>query len=108
MAAGIPNALYWTLTPAEVVAVVREVALRERAANLRAGLIAATLMNIHRKKGSRLIQPGDFLRRPREYMTVEAAQEFMHSWAKDMNQKHALASGNGDADPPREESNTVA
>lgn len=59
-----------------------------RAADLRAGLIAATYVNMHRKKGARLVQPGDFIRGPRRYMSIDEAQNFMDKWAHGVNATH--------------------
>lgn len=57
---------------------------QDRAATLRAGLVAATIVNVHRRKGSRLVQPGDFIReapKAEDYMDVETAKSFMDRWA---------------------------
>lgn len=37
---------------------------RERAATLRAGLIAAAIYNVHRKKGTKAFKASDFIREP--------------------------------------------
>ncbi|KKN44567.1 hypothetical protein LCGC14_0691710 [marine sediment metagenome] len=95
MACGISDALYWSLTREELVAVLKVHAARERSANLRAGLVAATICNTnpYRKKGARRIQPGDFFRSAkREHMSVAEAQKFMNGWASTIN-KDAAAQG---------------
>jgi len=85
--AGIPDELYWELTYEEIGAVLKQFAALERAANLRAGLIAAVYVNMHRRKGKRLIQPAEFLRGgPRTHMSVEDARTFMDSWAQGVNE----------------------
>ena len=85
MAAGIPNDLYWELTLQEVGAVLRRVVEQERAANLRAGLIAATIINAspYKPKG-RFVRPTDFLAE-RQHMTAEEGQLFMDSWSTAQN-----------------------
>lgn len=65
----MPDELFWRLTPREVMAAIEAVNLRqsalEDAANLRAGLIAATVINMTpRKKGARPAKAGDFFRKP--------------------------------------------
>lgn len=58
--------------------------LVRREAYLRAGLIAATIVNVQRRKGAPLIHPQDFLRerpRPQDYMDVKTAVQFMNRWA---------------------------
>ncbi len=69
-------------------AVLKITNARERAADLRAGLIAATIVNTnpYRKKGARTVYPGDFFRiRKRVYMSVAEAQKFMGRWADSVN-----------------------
>ena len=85
VAVGIPDELFWRLTRGEVMAVLKEVAQRDRQANLRAGLIAATIVNVNRKKGTRMLKPEDFLKSPREYMSVEEGTQFMDRWARGIN-----------------------
>jgi hypothetical protein len=89
MVAGIPDEKYWELTLEEVRAVLelraREQAALARAADLRAGLVAATLVNIFRKKGKKPVQPTDFIRGPRKPMSPEAARSFMNRWARGIN-----------------------
>jgi hypothetical protein len=73
--------------------VLQQVAQRERQANLRAGLIAATIVNSnpYRKKGARRLKPEDFIKGPREYMTAEEGARFMDRWAKHINKGHELS-----------------
>ncbi len=81
--------MYWRLTRREVVAVlqaiVKRVSEQNRAADLRAGLIAATITNVHRRKGAALVHPQDFVRMPKRFMTVKEAQTHMNRWAKNIN-----------------------
>lgn len=60
----------------------------EKREYLRAGLIAATIVNVNRRKGQRLVQPGDFIReriKPDDFMSVEEATAKMDGWAKTLN-----------------------
>ncbi len=68
-----------------MTAVLKQVAQQERQANLRAGLIAAVIVNSHRKKGARLLQPEDFVKGPRRHMSIEEATRHMDSWAHGIN-----------------------
>lgn len=94
MSVGIPDELYWDLTLEEVLAVLELIGARqrnrERNADLRAGLVAAMIVNTnpYRKKGARLMQPEDFVKGakvPKRHMSVEEAQMFMDSWAQGVN-----------------------
>lgn len=88
IASGIPNELYWSCTPQEIGALLDAVRDRERHATLRAALVAATIVNVNRKMGARLVQPQDFLLeipKPEDYMSIEEAQGSMDSWAKSAN-----------------------
>lgn len=65
---------------------------RDRNATLRSALIAATIVNVHRKKGSRLIKPSDFIvepPRPEDFLTAEQAVSFMDRWAASQNANQA-------------------
>ncbi len=66
---------------------LKQVAHRERQANLRAGLIAATIINSnpYRRKGARRVQPGDFIKREPQYMSPEEGVKFMDRWAGNIN-----------------------
>lgn len=79
---GIPNELFWELTIDEVSEVLKRRTESERALTLRAGLIAATIINVNRKKGAPLVQPHDFLPETEEYMSPEEARAFMDRWAE--------------------------
>jgi hypothetical protein len=60
----------------------------EKREYLRTGLIAATIVNVNRRKGTPLVEPGDFFReRPKEsdFMSVEEATREMDLWASSMN-----------------------
>lgn len=82
--AGIPEDLFWRCSPQELGALFERRREKDREAYLRAGLIAATIVNVQRRKGAALVQPGDFFRaRPKEedYMDVAEAQKAMEAWA---------------------------
>ena len=68
----------------------------EMAAYTRAGLIAATIVNVYRKPGSPMARPSDFIRTSRrkaeDYMDVATAQMFLDGWVKEQNK---LAGENG-------------
>ena len=87
MAAGISNEVYWSLTVREVKAVLKSIAEQNKQADLRAGLVAATIANVHRRKGSRLVQPQDFLRQPKRFMELDEAVRHMDRWARSVNKE---------------------
>ncbi|GAF67928.1 unnamed protein product [marine sediment metagenome] len=86
---GMPNELYWDSTREEVDAVFRQRAdydaAQNKAANLRAGLVAATLINIYRKPGARTVKPSDFVVQERQYMSPKEGRTFMDRWAATEN-----------------------
>lgn len=89
--------MFWDLTAEEVAAVLDAQREEERRATLRAALVAATVVNVNRRQGARLVQPQEFLREaPREedYMDAETAASVMDRWA--MAQNAALAEQVGD------------
>lgn len=90
---GITNELFWELAIPEIEAVVDLYLESERAKTLRAGLVAATIQNVHRARGVPLVQPKDFLPAPREYLTPEQAAAFMDRWAEMMNQEMGVSDG---------------
>ncbi len=99
----MPNELFWDSTQQEVMAVLKARQRYERQANLRAGLVAATIINVHRKRGTRLVRPGDFLKVPRtaaQYMSLEEGQKHMGRWAKKVN---AHIAGDTTLSPQRED-----
>lgn len=88
LCAGIPDEVFWDLTPHEVAAVIDQRAEEERRATLRAALIAATIVNVHLPKGRRMVQPSDFIQElPREedYLDVDVAQSVMDRWAQSVS-----------------------
>lgn len=96
MVVGIPDGLFWTLTAREVEAVLDRHTELERAANLRAGLVAATVVNVNLKKGAKLVQPRDFFdekHREEDFMPVEHAQQAMDRWAAEHNARVAAKHG---------------
>lgn len=68
MASGVPDELYWRSTPLEVGALLDQIvdleSRRERAAALRAGLVASAVYNVHRRKGAKALKPSDFVAGP--------------------------------------------
>lgn len=66
IAAGVPDELYWQLTPPELRALLRALNAREeeraRQTALAAGLIAAEIRNTQRRRGGRIWRPQDFVR----------------------------------------------
>lgn len=65
----------------EIQAVVDQRIEANRAATLRAGLIAAMIVNVNRAPGTPLVHPEDFVAGPDEYLTPEEAADFMDRWA---------------------------
>lgn len=50
--------------------------------------MAATIVNVNRKKGASLVQPRDFIREPlteEDFLSVEASRALMNSWAAEQN-----------------------
>ena len=85
----LPPDLFWELTFREVEAVLERCIDKTRAANLRAGLVAATIANVHRRKGARMLTPSDFIVQPVQHMSIEEATTFMDRWAESQNQSRA-------------------
>ena len=82
--AGIPEDLFWRSSPQELGALFDRVNEKERGKYLRAGLIAATIVNVKRRRGAPLVQPGDFFRervREEDYMDAAKSQKAMDAWA---------------------------
>lgn len=85
---GIPNELFWDSTPQELGEIFKRKQSMEKESWLRAGLIAATIINVNRRPGAALVQPGDFIREERreeDFMSVEDATKSMDRWAARMN-----------------------
>jgi hypothetical protein len=89
VAAGIDDALFWELTATEtrtlLEALMRRDGERERSALLRAGLVAAAVYNVNRKKGARPLQPKDFVREPVRHLTPEQMDRALQAWASRVN-----------------------
>ena len=83
--------MFWDLTLREVEAVLKRCIGHARDANLRAGLVAATIYNVNRRKGTRMLKPSDFLTQPVRHMSVGEARTFMDQWAEGQNQKRVKA-----------------
>jgi hypothetical protein len=52
---------------------------------LRAGLIAAAVYNVNRKKGARMLQASDFVVMPDDFLAPEDAASYMDAWAASQN-----------------------
>ena len=55
--------------------------MREKAAVLRAGLVAATVYNVNRKKGNRAAKPSDYLRKEAVILSPGQMEREMDTWA---------------------------
>lgn len=67
-----------------------------RAAYLRAGLVAATIINVNRRKGARLVQAKDFFKEPRkegDHMSTAEAAAHLDRWAASVNRQQAAKKG---------------
>lgn len=76
----------------EILAVLERQREDERQAFLRSALIAATIVNVNRRKGARLVRAEDFLVTPRkeeDFMSVRDAEREMDRWAASINKRHA-------------------
>jgi hypothetical protein len=99
VAAGIPDELYWQLTPPEARALMKAIHEREvvqaRAANLRFGLIAAELRNARRtRKTDRIWKAEDFFEtgekkddRPKVLESPEEITAAFRAFARAHNQR---------------------
>ena len=58
---------------------------KEKAAVLRAGLVAATVYNAHRKKSSRAAKPSDFLKKKAADLSPEQMEAELDAWARTAN-----------------------
>ena len=86
--AGISDEVFWSLSPIELDAVLIRRNDLERAKYLRAGLIAATIVNVNRKRGTPPAKPSDFIRvrpRPEDFMRVDEARRVLDGWAEEQN-----------------------
>jgi hypothetical protein len=92
IAAGVPDHLFWRLTPVELGSLLGKMAevheAEERAAVLRAGLVAATVHNVHRRKGTRAAKPSDYLKKPPAILDPSQMEAEMDAWAKASNKVH--------------------
>lgn len=84
-----------SLTPVETEALLEAIREREedreRRAILRAGLVAATILNLYRKPGHPPVVPQDFLARPKAPAPNSADEwvDGMRDWAKRHNARIA-------------------
>lgn len=101
MALGIPNELYWDLTPHELGVILTQKQALAKEAWLQAGLVAAVIVNVNRKPGAALVQPSDFFREPRnenDFMSAEEGALSMDRWAASVNANHPPAKADGGAE----------
>lgn len=93
------------MTPAETNALLREVyeaeSRRERAATLRAGLVAAAVYNVHRKKGTPMMRPQDFVREPVKIVKPGDLARALTSFAEAHNRRLAAAKRVSGAEPQK-------
>jgi hypothetical protein len=91
LAAGVDDLVFWGSTPAEAAMLFTEVAERElaiwretqRAANLRAGVIAATIVNMAGKVSKRTAKASEFFIDPRaERDSPEALRNALIMWGE--------------------------
>lgn len=69
---GQPATDFWASTPKRVDAFLVAAEDNERRLDNRAGVIAAAIVNVNRKKGTRALKPEDFFKRaeaPKRYMS---------------------------------------
>jgi len=88
---GLSADVFWDLTMREVGAVMECKRRHVQNANLRAGLIAAILVNLHRKKGRRAVKPADFFATAPTRMSARSAEPFMDAWAASINRRVDLS-----------------
>ena len=84
MEMGVPNALFWDLTSRELEEIFKSRAATEKRTNLLFGLVAATVVNVNRKKGAPLTKPSDFFKekpKPEDFMDVAEAERVLGLWA---------------------------
>lgn len=90
-AAGISEDDFWRCTPEELNALLEKIGerdeARERAAALRAALIASEIHNAHRcnSSGKRIlwrdtVDIGDYLPQPVKYVDGEELRSIVHDW----------------------------
>jgi hypothetical protein len=94
LAAGIPDALYWELTPPEADALRDAIEKRrvdDRRFSMRlAALGAAATYNVNRAKGQRWIAPDDLIKEEEKSVRVMSAAEMgevLKEWAAAHNAK---------------------
>lgn len=96
MVLGLPSEQFWASTPREVGAFFDQAIDleedRRRQEFLSNALVAATLVNLHREEGARLVQPEDFLADGPgpggavEEVTPEEGARRLMTWAQSINQ----------------------
>lgn len=81
--------MFWRSTPHEVSLLLREIGERRReehrAAQYRAGIVAATIANVHKKRGARASQPHDFLPEEPKALAPEQMRALFDAWAQNRN-----------------------
>lgn len=74
--------MFWRSTVEEVEEVFKWDEAEQKARTVRAGLIAATIINVNRKPNSAPVSPYDFLPDTEEdYMSVDEAKQYLGRWA---------------------------
>lgn len=68
-------------------AMVEKAQAEGKAATLRAGLIAAAVYNVNRKKGAYFLQPKDFLDEPPVLLDPETMEIHLDAWARTANKE---------------------
>ena len=94
VASGIPDELFWKLTPVEVGALMDDLvdieSRREKNAALRAGLVASAVYNVHRPKNMKALKASDFVKEEKKAeLTAKQERDWWYAWAQDQNAWHA-------------------
>lgn len=93
LAHGVDDSVFWASTPSEVRVLLDAYATveqrRQRADYQRAGLIAAAVYNVHRKKGTPKLNPMDFwdFGGRAKNDTPDALRGAMLAWARAENRR---------------------
>ncbi|HSH44476.1 MAG TPA: hypothetical protein VK966_01335 [Longimicrobiales bacterium] len=86
--------MFWRLTPRELEALLDAIGERREqeneAENLRAGLVAAMIYNVHRRRGAKPKEPRDFFRPAKagdEIVSTEQMRSALDAWADRTNRR---------------------
>jgi hypothetical protein len=58
-----------------------------KAATLRAGLVAAAIYNVNRRKGAKPVKASDFVKEPPKPITADEMAAVFKSWAQSHNRR---------------------